>query len=112
MLVGSKNKSSDKRITLSKFIENLRSDLIESAKARPPGWKPIFKIAEALVEVQIRVEKGESEKAGFDIYVLSVGSNSIAQNEILHKVSIRLIPIEDENYQKGLSRLGALPRCL
>ena len=74
------------KISLNDFIHRVKGELVA---AQQPDGNPFYELTEVTLEVSFALDA--SAKAGFDLYVVELGSEAKAQQT--HKVALKLKPL-------------------
>jgi hypothetical protein len=74
------------RISIKEFIQRVKEELVD---AQDKTGSPFYELNEVTLEISFALEA--TGKAGFDLYVVELGSEAKAQQS--HKVSLKLTPL-------------------
>ena len=81
-------------LPLEEVIQRLRGGLLESAWNRPKGFKPMFKVTEATVELAVSFQRSVKAGGKLNIFVAEIGSEGSEASSASHRIALKLVPLD------------------
>lgn len=86
------------KANLTDVISKIRDELVSlDAKRREQGREALFELTEAEIEINFVVETSDAIKGGFDLKVISLGTEDHYKGKEIQKIKIKLSPATNEN---------------
>lgn len=99
-------------VSVSALIAHIRSELVKAeTERRERGDDPLLELQQVEIEVNFLVETSDAVKGGFDLKVITLGSENQLRREDVQKVKIVLQKLAAERgYAPHGSRFGRAGR--
>jgi hypothetical protein len=91
---------------ITNIIARLREDLLRRDAAKEPGFRPLFRVVQTVVEAHVVAKEDIEAEGKVKLYLAQLGAGGLRSNSSGFKISITLEPYE-KNPATGALLQGA-----